>query len=82
MVGLPLLLNGKKGEMAKEVVAFAKELELATDPRRYFAMKGYRANMAESRIERLSVNRKERAEQDRLAAASLLLQSYLDKNQS
>lgn len=82
LVGLPLLMSGKKSEMAKEVEAFAKELELATGIPVELCDERLSSKMADQGMRELSMNRKERSERIDMAAAALLLQSYLDKNQS
>lgn len=80
IVGLPLLMNGEKGPMAKEVEAFAKALEIATGIPIEFLDERLSSKMADQRLRELSLNRKERTERLDMAAAALLLQSYLDKN--
>jgi putative Holliday junction resolvase len=82
LVGLPLLMSGQKSEMAKEVEAFAKALELATGIPVELCDERLSSKMADQGMRELSMNRKERAERIDMAAAALLLQSYLDKNQS
>ena len=82
LVGLPLLMSGQKSEMAKEVEAFAKALELATGIPVELCDERLSSKMADQGMRELSMNRKERAERIDMAAAALLLQTYLDKNQS
>lgn len=82
LVGLPLLMSGEKGEMAKEVETFAKALEAATGIPVELCDERLSSKMADRGMKELSMKRKERAERIDMAAAALLLQSYLDKNQS
>ncbi len=81
LVGLPLLMSGKKGDMAKEVEAFAKALEEAIAIPVELCDERLSSKMADQGMRELSMNRKERAERVDMAAAALLLQCYLDKNQ-
>ena len=82
LVGLPIMMSGEKGEMAKTVEAFAKSLETATGIPVELCDERLSSKMADQGMRELSMNRKERAERIDMAAAALLLQSYLDKNQS
>jgi putative holliday junction resolvase len=81
LVGLPLLMSGEKSEMAKIVETFAKALEEATGIPVELCDERLSSKMADQGMRELSMNRKERAERIDMAAAALLLQSYLDKNQ-
>jgi putative pre-16S rRNA nuclease len=81
LVGLPLLMSGQRGEMAKEVEAFAKALEAAIEIPVELCDERLSSKMADQGMRELAMNRKERAERIDMAAAALLLQSYLDKNQ-
>jgi len=80
LVGLPLLMSGEKGEMAREVEVFAKALEIAMGIPVELCDERLSSKMADQGMRELSVKRKERAEKLDMAAAALLLQSYLDKN--
>jgi putative Holliday junction resolvase len=81
LVGLPLLMNGGKGEMASIVETFAKELEAATGIPVELCDERLSSKMADQSLRELSLNRKERSLRIDMAAAALFLQSYLDKNQ-
>lgn len=81
LIGLPLLMSGEKGEMAKIVEAFAVALQNATGIPVELCDERLSSKMADQEMKELSMRRKERAEQIDTAAAALLLQSYLDKNQ-
>ena len=80
LVGLPLLMSGEKGDMAKVVEEFAKRLETALGIPVELCDERLSSKHAEQSLRELSLNRKERAEQLDMSAAALLLQSYLDKN--
>ena len=80
LVGLPLLMSGEKGDMAKAAEAFAKDLETATGIPVELCDERLSSKIADRQMREFSLNRKERTEQIDTAAAALLLQSYLDKN--
>lgn len=81
LVGLPLLMSGKRGDMAEEVEKFARALEAATGIPVELCDERLSSKMADQTMREFSMNRKERASQIDTAAAALLLQTYLDKNQ-
>ena len=78
LVGLPLLMNGTRGEMANLVESFAQKLRDAgaqvecVDERLSSAQ-------AERALRELDMNRKERAKAVDSTSATLLLQAYLDR---
>lgn len=79
LIGLPIEMNGNKGPMAQMVEQFAKMVEeglgipvLLVDER--LSSKGAEVHMKE-----ISLNRKSRSEKIDMVAATLLLQTYLDK---
>ena len=80
LVGLPLLMNGKPGDMAQAVTLFAKELEEKSKIPVELCDERLSSKHAEQSLRELSLNRRERASQLDMSAAALLLQSYLDKN--
>jgi len=82
LVGLPLLMSGEKGDMARNVEAFAIALQKATGIPVELCDERLSSKLADQEMRALSMNRKERAERIDMAVAALLLQSYLDKNQS
>lgn len=79
VIGMPLLMNGKKGEMAEKVEQFGKELQAAINIPVEFYDERLSSKMAERELQGLSLNRKQRQEKSDVTAATLLLQSYLDK---
>lgn len=79
IIGLPLLLNGKKGEMAEIVERFGKSLEEALKIPVLFFDERLTSKQAEVSLREISLNRKERNEKIDLVAATLLLQTYLDQ---
>ncbi|HSX38326.1 MAG TPA: Holliday junction resolvase RuvX [Chlamydiales bacterium] len=80
LVGLPLLLSGKKGDMAIAAEKFAKELQIAIDIPVELWDERFSSKIADRSMKELSIHRKKRARQMDTASAALLLQSYLDKN--
>ncbi|MBS0604102.1 MAG: Holliday junction resolvase RuvX [Verrucomicrobia bacterium] len=78
VIGLPLLLNGKEGEMALLVKAFAKVLE-QTLP---YPIVFWDERLTSSGVERMlldfDVSRKKRAELSDALSAVSILQNYLD----
>ncbi len=78
IVGLPLLLNGKDGEMATAVRQFAKELETALAIPVILWDERLSSVQADRNLRELDLNRKQRTSKIDTAAAALLLQSYLD----
>jgi len=80
LIGIPLEMNGQKGSMAETVEKFAKSLEdalegisvLLVDER--LSSKG-----ADASLKELSLSRKARTQKLDMVAATLLLQTYLEK---
>lgn len=77
VMGLPLLMNGKKGEMAEAVEKFAKAVEEALNIPVALLDERLSSRQAEREI---PLNRKARSETIDQVAATLILQSYLDQN--
>ncbi len=77
VMGLPLLMNGKKGEMAEAVEKFAKAIEEALKIPVTLLDERLSSRQAEREI---PLNRKARSERIDQVAATLILQSYLDQN--
>ncbi len=78
VIGLPLQMNGKEGEMAEQVRLFAKKLEehfplpiILWDERLTTAQ-------VEKNLQHQELSRKARAGRVDTLAATLILQSYLD----
>lgn len=78
LIGLPLLLNGKEGDMALETRAFAKKLEEALQIPIIFIDERLSSIAAEKSLKELSFNRKQRTSKIDMVAATLVLQQYLD----
>lgn len=79
LVGLPLLMNGEKGEMAQLAESFAKELHSAIGIPVELYDERLTSKGAERNLRELSFNRKTRTSQLDTAAAAVMLQSYLDR---
>ncbi len=77
VMGLPLLMNGKKGEMAEAVEKFAKAMEETLKIPVVLLDERLSSRQAEREI---PLNRKARSETIDQVAATLILQSYLDQN--
>ncbi len=82
LVGLPLLMNGERGDMAKLVEAFAKKLEAAMKIPVILIDERLSSKMADQRLREVAFNRKERTQRMDTTAAALLLQSFLDRTQN
>lgn len=80
IIGLPLLMNGTKGEMALTVEAFAKKIELALQIPIVLIDERLSSKHAESALRETGQSRKTRSEKTDETAAALLLQSYLLKS--
>ena len=78
IVGHPLLMNGQEGEMAISSRKFAEELEKAICLPVLLWDERLSSAQADRNLRELSLNRKERSAKIDTAAATLLLQSYLD----
>lgn len=81
LIGYPLLLSGKEGEMGAIVRAFAKNLETTLSIPVECIDERLSSRLADRSLASFSLSRKERTQQLDTAAAALLLQSYLDKIQ-
>lgn len=78
VVGMPLLLSGRKGPQAVRVTAFAEALGHRTEIPIVFADERYSTVQAERSLRESGVQpSRERARVD-AAAAAVILQSYLD----
>ena len=77
VIGLPLLMNGKKGDMAVAVEAFAKKLEAALEIPVVLFDERLSSKHAEASLRETGQNRKQRSGKVDQTAAALLLQSYL-----
>lgn len=78
IVGLPLEMSGKKGEMAQKVEEFAKMLHEALEIPVQLIDERLSSKGAEVRLKEISLNRKSRSEKIDMVAALLLLQTFLE----
>lgn len=78
IVGHPLLLSGKEGDMALAARKFSEELEAALGVPVQLWDERLSSAQADRNLRELSLNRKERSAKIDTAAATLLLQSFLD----
>jgi putative Holliday junction resolvase len=81
VVGLPLLLNGKEGEMALLVRAFAKALEQTFSCQIVFWDERLTSAGVEKMLLDRNIPRKKRAELSDALSAVSILQNYLDSLQ-
>jgi len=79
IVGLPLHLNGKRGDMAEAAERFAKALQNKTKIEVIMMDERLSTTQAERDLKELSYSRKERTKIIDSASASILLQTFLDK---
>lgn len=79
LVGLPLELSGKKGPMAQLVETFAQNLEKELQIQVVLVDERLSSKGAEVHLREISLNRKSRNAKIDIVAATLLLQTYLDK---
>lgn len=77
VIGLPLLMNGTKGEMASTVETFAKALEAALQIPVILFDERLSSKHAETSLRETGQSRKKCSEKTDQIAATLLLQSYL-----
>lgn len=78
LLGLPLHLDGQEGEMAREVRLFAGHLQAISSQPVHFIDERLSSAQAEKLLSTLPFSRKERAARSDSAAATLLLQTFLD----
>ena len=79
VIGLPLLMNGTKGEMALRVEKFAKDLEDALSIPIILFDERLSSKHADKSMKEIQTTRKKRTKNLDQVAAALLLQSYLDQ---
>ena len=80
IVGLPLLLSGKKGDMAEAAERFAQALRAQTTVTVKMMDERLSTSQAERALKELSYSRKNRTPIIDSASATILLQTFLDKN--
>ncbi|MEN9654387.1 MAG: hypothetical protein RL235_499 [Chlamydiota bacterium] len=79
VIGLPLNMNGTKGDMAIKVEQFGQELERLTQKKVVFLDERLSSRHAETELRELSLGRKARSKAIDETAATLLLQTYLEQ---
>jgi putative Holliday junction resolvase len=79
IMGLPLEMSGKKGEMAQMVEKFAQELKDALNIEVVLIDERLSSKGADRSMKEISMNRKQRTEKIDMVAATMLLQSYLER---
>lgn len=82
VIGMPLLLSGKKGLLADEVLHFVEELKKLTTIQIETWDERLTTVQAERSLKESSLNRKRRAQVVDSVTALILLQNYLDANNS
>lgn len=78
LVGFPLLLSGKEGDMAILVKNFAGKLEESLAIPTELIDERFTSKLADQSLKEIHLNRKERTAKLDTAAAIILLQGYLD----
>ena len=81
VLGLPLMLSGKKGEMALEVEQFKAELEKQTKIPISLWDERLTSAQAEVSLKEMDLSRKKRAQKSDPVAACIILQNYMDASQ-
>ena len=78
LIGLPLLMSGREGDMALMVRKFAAELEKAFEVPVEPIDERLSSKIADQSLRAIQLNRKKRTENMDTTAAAILLQTYLD----
>jgi len=78
LVGFPVLLSGKEGDMAVLVKKFALTLEETFSLPVELIDERFTSRLADQQLKEIHLNRKERTAKLDTAAAAILLQAYLD----
>jgi putative holliday junction resolvase len=78
VIGLPLLLNGKEGEMAEEVKAFGKALSDHFSIPCVFWDERLSSSQADRMMREDSLNRKKRSQKVDAVCSTLILQNYME----
>lgn len=80
IIGLPLLLDGTKGDMANEVIEFAEALKEITSIKIEFLDERLTSSQAERDLkDTFKLNRKKRAAKSDTMAATIILQNYISR---
>lgn len=82
IVGLPLLMNGTRGEMAEEAERFARMLQTTSNIKVECFDERLTSVQAEKALKKATMNRKKRSRIIDSTSATLLLQSYLNRFQN
>lgn len=80
VMGLPLTLKGERGEMVKRVEKFGSDLSTALDVPIVYIDERLSSKAADASLREISLNRKERNAKIDMAAATMMLQHYLDQH--
>jgi putative Holliday junction resolvase len=79
LVGLPLMMNGTRGQMAELAEKFAEALRTVSGLRVECVDERLTSAQADRALRDLDMNRKERSKAIDSVSATLLLQAYLDR---
>ena len=79
MIGFPLLMNGKEGEMAQEVRTFATLLTSHFSVPHVLWDERLTSSQVDRALRETPLTRKQRSGKIDALAAALILQSYLEK---
>lgn len=79
VIGLPLLLNGSKGDMALKVELFGKKLETEFGVKVFFIDERLSSKQADQALRESHKNRKSRTLVADQTAATIILQTFLDQ---
>lgn len=82
VVGLPYSLNGTIGKQAEKVLAFTRELEKATESVIVMQDERLTSVSANQKLREAGKKRSKLKQEMDAAAATVILQSYLDENKS
>jgi putative holliday junction resolvase len=79
VIGLPLLLNGKEGDMAKAALQFGEKLKVAFEKPVHFVDERMTSKAAEQGLREMDLNRRKRTKLLDSGSAALILQTFLDQ---
>jgi len=79
LIGLPVMLNGQEGDMVPLVKKFAEELHLALQIPIEWIDERFTSKLADQSLKKMDLNRKDRTAKLDTVAATILLQTYLDR---
>lgn len=78
LIGFPILLSGKEGEMAGLVKKLGADLEQTLSLPVEFVDERFTSKLADQSLKEIHLNRKERTAKLDMSSATILLQNYLD----